>query len=120
MMCVVTAVVLAGCAGPGAQGISYAMKTYDNVPITTFQFGGDEWRVFDKKAEHLMMITPSLREARRAGAKRGATLGASGPAWVSPEEFKPAAIAYLSKKGCQIESGRLVLRSQFEFSYSCN
>jgi len=100
-------------------GIRYAVENYTDVPIKVFPFEGERWRIYDREVDGAMMITPSLATVRKAGAATGISFGIIPQGWDSDQEFRAAAVAYLGRRGCKIASGRLVLRSQYEYDYTC-
>jgi hypothetical protein len=112
---------LAGLLLAGCGGMNYAMQTYGDVKPVQFVSQNAVWRVFDKPAENLMMLTPSLQDAAAAGATEGITLGMSGDQDAPLPVFKAAAVEYLATTGrrCSITSSRKVLEPQWEFTYLC-
>ena len=101
------------------EGITYAAEEYRGIEIQRHAFGQQTWRVFDKPDDLKLMITPTNAVAAGAGLADAATLGATRKSWTLAEEFEPAASDFLKARGCTITGGRLVLRTQYEFTYQC-
>lgn len=108
-------VLLSACS----DGFKYTVATYKDVEGKDYAILGETWRIFDKPDAGKMMITSSIENAAKAGAQRGLTYGLARKRWTTDPEFRPAATAYISQKGCQITSGRLLVWTQFEYDYTC-
>ena len=112
---IVLATTLSGCAG-----LSYAVKNYSGVDVTSFDFGGVGWRVFEKRNEGRLMITPSLGRAMSGGMKNGFAFNFSNEI-DSENRFRNAAKAFIEEKHglCRITSGKVVVQPQYEYFYEC-
>jgi hypothetical protein len=110
--------VLSGCGKMG-----YVMDTYGSVDNTEIDFEGYTYRIFDRKDISKVMITPSIGQAMRGGAIKGATFGGLN---IQDDKgrFTNVAKAYLEKERpselCEVKSGEMVLDPQWEFVYLCN
>ena len=111
-------VTLSGCGNLG-----YVISTYDQTCVRSdFEFEDREYRMFERKDLHKIMITPSLGMSMAHGAAKGATFGG-----VNIDEhntvYERATKEYLKKEypgqQCTTFNGRMVLDPQWEFEYSC-
>jgi hypothetical protein len=115
-------IILAALALSGCGNMGYVMKTYNSVDNTEFDYGGHTYRIFDRKDLSKVMITPSIGQAIRGGAIKGATFGGLN---IQDDKgrFTSVATTYLQKERpaetCEIKSGELILDPQWEFVYLC-
>lgn len=108
--------VLSGC-GAGMQ----QAFTYDISSKTFVQMPDDRYRIFEHPGRDRIMTTPSLGTAFGQGAARGATLYTVD--FNTPQDrHQAAARKHLDDTGrahCQIISGEELVRTQYEFVFSC-
>lgn len=112
---VIGALSLAGCAS-----YNYAIDEYGGVPVASYEYQGNTYRVFDKIASSKLMITPSIGSAAGDGFVKGLTLGLVDTGVPQPV-FRAAAEGYLASKGrkCTVDAGQLIMKPQWEFRYQC-
>ncbi|KHQ50354.1 hypothetical protein [Mameliella alba] len=108
-------IALGGC-GPK---MNYVLDTYKADELKVYSIQGQVWRIFDKPDIGKMMIATSVDTAAAEGARQGATFYLARDRWTTDPEFRPAATAYLAQRGCTITGGRLLLKTQFEYDYTC-
>ncbi|WP_370270127.1 hypothetical protein [Nioella sp.] len=111
--------LLAGCSAQTQQGIKHAMTVYQDVDYKDYAILGETWRVFDNKDLKKMMIIAPFDRIHAAGFRDGVTFGLAKKDLIEEHEFRPAATAYLANIGCRPTDGRLVMRTQYEFDYTC-
>jgi hypothetical protein len=114
---ILATLVLSGCGS-----IGYVMNTYGSVDNTEIDYEGHTYRIFDRKDISKVMITPSIGQAMRGGAIKGATFGGLN---IQDDKgrFTNVATAYLQKDRpseiCEVKSGEMILDPQWEFVYLC-
>lgn len=107
----------AGCGNMG-----YVIKTYGDVEKTEIGHDGYTYRIFDRKDLSKVMITPSIGQALRGGAIKGATFGGIN---IQDDKGRFTSVAndYLGKENpakiCDVKSGKMILDPQWEFVYLC-
>jgi len=111
--------LLAGCGGrPG--GLKDAMA-YDSKSLTHVQMKDDNYRIFEHPSGDRIMTTTSLGKAAGQGFVKGLTYGLADIQ--TPEQLHEAAARrYLDLTGraaCPIQSGYELVRTQYEFKFSC-
>lgn len=101
--------LLSGCAG-----FNYAINNYDGVPVQSFTYSEQEFRVFDKPQENRLMITPTVDAAFAQGATFG---GLKTPETV----YQQATLAFLEATGrdCDLKTFALIVSPQWEAFYEC-
>lgn len=106
---------LTGCAG-----VQQAF-TYDINSKTFVQMPDDRYRIFEHPDGDKLMTTPSLGTSFSQGAATGATLGLVDRH--TPQlQHQAAARKHLDDTGrahCEIVSGKELVKTQFEFVFSC-
>lgn len=111
--------LVALCACSSTSGLGRAMSYPSSFTKVTMP--DDTYRVFDHATDKTIMTTPSIGAAVGSGAVQGATLGVVSVA--SPEQrHEAAARKYLdqtNRQDCEIVSGYLVVKLQYEFTYRC-
>lgn len=110
--------LLAGC-----QSMSYGLQTYGSLKPVPFdsQTTGDSYRIKDIPDEQKLLITPSLGDAFKVGAARGATFGISNPE-SQAVFFQRAAMEYVASTGRQCMSTGMtkIVDMQYEITYRCD
>ena len=106
---------LAACAYP-----KYISDEYRYIPLTTFAYDNNSFRIFDKPSAGKLVITPSLGDAVSDTVIRNVTFGKYNNA-VNQEKIEKAVAAYLTSNGrkCQSTGSTLLYDPQWEFTYSC-
>ena len=117
---IAVALTLAGLTG--CAGVNYVMETYGSMQPVEVSMADDAYRVFDKPDAGKMMVTSSLSSAAAQGLGQGLLLNAVDNTPPKPR-FQAAAERYLVESGrpnCRITDGYLVVKPQFEFTYTCS
>ena len=115
---ILAALILSGCGNMG-----YVIKTYGSVDKTELDYEEHTYRIFDRKDIGKVMITPSIGQAMRGGAIKGATFGGLN---IQDDKgrFTSVATTYLQKDRpteiCDVKSGEMILDPQWEFVYLCS
>jgi hypothetical protein len=103
-----------GCAGMGA------VMEYRGTPKQDFTYEKVDYRIFDRRADGKVMITPSVGNSALHGMAHGATFGG---VKIDNDESRFAAVAqaYLAvdRPECKVVSGELLMMPQWEFVYTC-
>lgn len=109
------ALSLGACAYP-----KYVSDEYRYIPLTTFAYDNNSFRIFDKPSAGKLVITPSLSTAMSDTVIRNVTFGKYNNA-IAPETIEKAVAAYLTANGrkCQSTGSTLLYDPQWEFTYSC-
>lgn len=111
---VASALLLSSCGNLG-----YIVKEYKGVKVIHHKAPDMEVRIFDRPDRGHLMITPTVAKAAALGAGTGITLGLWAPG-MDPFPMQTAAKHYLDSTGRKttITSGKLLVRPQWEFSYT--
>lgn len=115
----VLAALLAGCSQETQDGIKYAIAEYKDVESKDYAINGETWRIFDRADAAKIMIIAPFNRINRESFRDGMSLGLGKKTLNTDAEFRPAATAYIASIGCKIGEGRLVVRTQYEFDYTC-
>ena len=109
------ALTLSACTYP-----KYISDEYRYIPLTTFAYENNSFRIFDKPSAGKLVITPSLSTAMSDTVIRNVTLGKYNNA-VNQETIEKAVAAYLTSNGrkCQPTGSTLLYDPQWEFTYAC-
>ena len=99
--------------------MKYIVHEYSGVKLVKYEAPEMTVRIFDKPADGKLMITPTIGKAAALGAGAGITLGLWTPG-IDPFPMQEAAQHYLDSTGrkCTITSGKLLIKPQWEFTYS--
>lgn len=111
----VTLVALGACAYP-----RYVNDDYRYIPLTTFAYNNQSYRIFDKPSAGKLIITPSLATAVSDSVIRNVTFDEYNNT-TTRETLQAAVAAYLANQGrkCEIKDGSLIYDPQWEFTYAC-
>ncbi|MDW9877319.1 hypothetical protein GOA90_08690 [Sinorhizobium meliloti] len=116
---VLAAASLVACSS--TSGVGRAMSY--PATSTTVAMADDTYRVFEHRSDKTLMTAPSIGKSAAMGVAKGATLGLTSTASMSPQQrHQAAAQQYLAQTGrsnCKITGGNLVLEPQYEFTYEC-
>lgn len=109
------AAALQGCAYP-----SYVNDEYRYIPLTTFAYENQSYRIFDKPSAGKLVVTPSLTMAVSDSVIRNVTFDRYNNT-TARETLEAAIVAYLERQGrkCEITGASLVYDPQWEFTYTC-
>lgn len=120
LIVILTAAPLAACSS--TSGVGRAMSY--PATSTTVAMSDDTYRVFEHRSDKTLMTAPSIGKSAAIGVAKGATLGLTSTASMSPQQrHEAAAQQYLAQTGrpnCKITGGHLVLEPQYEFTYECS
>ena len=111
----VAALALSACAYP-----SYVNDEYRYIPLITFAYDNNSFRIFDKPSAGKLIITPSLATAGSDFVIRNVTFDEYDNA-TDRKALEAAVAAYLASAGrkCAITGGAPVYDPQWEFTYTC-
>jgi hypothetical protein len=113
---IAASLLLAACAGSGS-----ISERYDGIDPVTVPLR-ETYRVYDKPAASLIMVTSPAGGGGYQGAGMGPTFS-DVESRVPRPNFQAAAQKFLADAGrddCRITDGYPLARSVFEFSYACN
>ncbi len=120
MLRIVSLICIAGLAGcASSSGYGRAMQYKWDYKLV--RMPDDTYRVYEHPKEDVVMTTTSVSTAIGTGVASGAIFGLAQPD--TPEHrHEAAARKYLNDTGrarCTITRGYLLIRLQYEFTYSC-